>query len=325
MADSPDGKRVAVAVTDAAATLLRVFDAVTGKELLSLGDHTGAVRSLAFLADNRTLVSASADKTVRLSDVNLLNVIDAHAGGVAGCAFLPDGVQAVSGGADKTVKLWNLTTGQAVKTFGPLPDAVSAVAVSKDGRGSAPAAGQGSGDQGVDGRRRQWEAADADARGGVRRRPVVQRRQDEDRHGRRRQPGARLGRGDRPGIAVVPARRGGARRGLPPERRRHRGRWGGQDGDGRDAQLRSVGRGRLGGSRGGGDAGWGPRPDRERRPTGKVKLWNATSWGVTNAALRQRRHDKPVAGRDRLEEQRSLRRGRLAPDEHGAYFQLCGR
>ena len=86
---SPDGKRVAASVTNKAGTLLHVFDAANGKELFSLGEHTGAVRSLAFLADNRTLASAGADKTVRLSDVNLLAVIDAHAGGVAGCAFSP--------------------------------------------------------------------------------------------------------------------------------------------------------------------------------------------------------------------------------------------
>src|SRR5439155_13986251 len=62
VAVTPDGKRVAAAVTDAAGTLLRVFDAATGKEVLSLNEHAGAVKSLAFLADNRTLVSASADK-----------------------------------------------------------------------------------------------------------------------------------------------------------------------------------------------------------------------------------------------------------------------
>jgi WD40 repeat protein len=139
---SPDGKRVAASVTDAADTQLHVFDAESGKELVSLGEHTGAVSSLAFLADNRTLVSAGADKTVRLSDVNLLSVIDAHAGGVAGCAFLPGGVQAVSGGADKTVKLWNLNTGKMVKTFGPMPHAITAVAVSKDGLQVGAAAGK---------------------------------------------------------------------------------------------------------------------------------------------------------------------------------------
>ena len=117
------------------------IDAANGKELMSLNEHSGPVASLAFLADNRTLVSASADKTVRLADVNILAVIDAHADGVAGCAFLPDGVHALSGGADKTVKLWNLTTRKLVKSFGPLPDAVTAVAVSRDGVEVGAAAG----------------------------------------------------------------------------------------------------------------------------------------------------------------------------------------
>ena len=78
VAVSPDGKRVAAAVTDATGTLLSVFETGRGMELLSLGEHTGEVRSLAFLADNRTLVSASADKTVRLSDANILTVMNAH-------------------------------------------------------------------------------------------------------------------------------------------------------------------------------------------------------------------------------------------------------
>ena len=42
---------------------------------------------LAFAADNRTLVSASADKTARISDVGVVTVLEAHAGGVAGIAF----------------------------------------------------------------------------------------------------------------------------------------------------------------------------------------------------------------------------------------------
>ncbi len=42
---SPDGKHVAASVTNAAGTLLRVFDAVSGKELVSLSDHIGPIRS----------------------------------------------------------------------------------------------------------------------------------------------------------------------------------------------------------------------------------------------------------------------------------------
>jgi WD40 repeat protein len=129
---SPNGQRVAASITDKAGTALRVYDVASGKELLNLADHTGAVRSLSFLADNRTLATASADKTAKLLDVNVLGVIDAHPGGVTGVAFHSNGTQALTGGADKTVKLWDLATGKAVKTFGPLPDAVSSVAFNRD-------------------------------------------------------------------------------------------------------------------------------------------------------------------------------------------------
>jgi WD40 repeat protein len=129
---SPNGQRVAASVTDKAATALRVYDVASGKELLTLADHTGVVRSLGFLADNRTLATASADKTAKLLDVNVLGVIDAHQGGVTGVAFHSNGTQALTGGADKTVKLWDLATGKAVKTFGPLPDAVTSVAFNRD-------------------------------------------------------------------------------------------------------------------------------------------------------------------------------------------------
>ena len=129
---SPNGLRVAASITDKNVTGLRVYDVPSGKELLNLADHTGAIRSLAFLADNRTLVTASTDKTAKLLDMNVLSVLDAHVGGVSGVAFHSNGTQAISGGADKSVKLWDLTTGKVAKTFGPLPDAISSVTFNRD-------------------------------------------------------------------------------------------------------------------------------------------------------------------------------------------------
>src|SRR5207302_7089243 len=122
--------------------LTQVFAAATGKELQVFADHTAAVRALAFAADNRTLVSASADKTARLSDVGVAAVLEAHAGGVTSLAMHSNGTQAVSGGADKTVKLWDLTKGSAVKTFGPLAEPVGSVAFSKDYTQVGAAAGK---------------------------------------------------------------------------------------------------------------------------------------------------------------------------------------
>ena len=121
---------------------IRIYDVATGKEVQVISDHTAAVRALAFAADNRTLVSASADKTARLSDVAVLSVLDAHTGGVSGVAFHSNGTQAISGGADKTVKLWDLAKGTVAKTFGPLADPVSAVAFSRDYTQIGAAAGK---------------------------------------------------------------------------------------------------------------------------------------------------------------------------------------
>jgi WD40 repeat protein len=139
---SPNGTRLAVAVGGKPAGQVKVFDAATGKELMSFTDHAGAVRLLAFQGDNRTLLSAGADKTARLTDINLLSVLDGHAGGVSSVAFNGAGNQALSGGADKTVKLWDLTTGKVTRTIGPLASPVNAVAFSRDFTQIGAAAGQ---------------------------------------------------------------------------------------------------------------------------------------------------------------------------------------
>jgi WD40 repeat protein len=139
---SPNGLRVAAALPGDKTANVHVFDATSGKEMMTLAQHAGAIRALGFLGDNRTLVSAGADKIVRLSDMNVLAVLDAHAGGVASVAFHNNGTQALSGGADKTVKLWDLAKGQALKTFGPLADPVRAVAFNRAGTQIGAAGGK---------------------------------------------------------------------------------------------------------------------------------------------------------------------------------------
>jgi WD40 repeat protein len=139
---SANGQRVAVAVSGEKTSRVHVFDAASGKELLALADRAGTIPSLSFLADNRTVVSAGADKIVLLSDMNMLATIDAHAGGVTSVAFHGNGTQALSGGADKTVKLWDVAKGQVLKTFGPLPEASRGVAFNRAGTQFAAAAGK---------------------------------------------------------------------------------------------------------------------------------------------------------------------------------------
>jgi WD40 repeat protein/serine/threonine protein kinase len=62
LAFSPDGKRIVGDLEDA----LKVWDAVTGEELLTLRGHTGRVTSVAFSPDGKRIVSAGRDATVRV-------------------------------------------------------------------------------------------------------------------------------------------------------------------------------------------------------------------------------------------------------------------
>jgi WD40 repeat protein len=128
----PNGTRMAVASDNKGNPIIRVADLANGTELVSFAEHTGAIRSLQFAADNRTLISASADKTVRYFDAGVIASWNAHAGGVNAVAFHNNGTQALSAGADKTIKVWNLADGKAVQTLGPITDAVSAVTYSRD-------------------------------------------------------------------------------------------------------------------------------------------------------------------------------------------------
>jgi WD40 repeat protein len=132
IAVSPNGTRLAAASDNKGNPIIRVVDLISGTELVAFADHTGPIRSLQFAGDNRTLVSASADKTVRYFDAGLIATWNAHSGGVASVTFNNNGSQVLSAGADKTVKLWDLSTGKSLRTIGPLADPVSAAVYSRD-------------------------------------------------------------------------------------------------------------------------------------------------------------------------------------------------
>lgn len=125
---SPNGLRVAV--TDAAG--VRILDTSSGKEIQFLADHAAPLKSVAFLVDNRTLLTASLDKTAKLLDVNIAAAFEAHAGGVVAAQYHGNGTQLLTAGADKTIKLWDLAKNAAVKTLGPLPDPIKIAAYSRD-------------------------------------------------------------------------------------------------------------------------------------------------------------------------------------------------
>ncbi len=132
LALSPSGQRVAVAISDQQGTLIRVFDIALGRQIQVLAEHGGPVKSLQFLGDNRTLLTASTDKTARLLDVNVLSAFEAHKDGVVAVQYNGNGAQLLTAGNDKTVKVWDAAKNAVIKTFGPLADPIKFAAYNRD-------------------------------------------------------------------------------------------------------------------------------------------------------------------------------------------------
>ncbi len=143
MAFSPDGQRLASASVD---QTVKVWDARTGEETLTLKGHAGAVLSVAFSPDGQSLASASADGTVKVWDARTGQetlTLKGHTSFVTCVAFSPDGQRLASASDDQTVKIWDARTGQETLTLKGHASIVWSVAFSSDGQRLASASADG--------------------------------------------------------------------------------------------------------------------------------------------------------------------------------------
>ena len=106
MAYSPDGKWLATARSDG---IVKMWDAATGQETLTLKGHTGCLYDVAFSPDGKRFASASDDGTAKVWDATTgleVLTLKGHGGMVSGVAFSPDGQRLASAGPDG-LKLWD--------------------------------------------------------------------------------------------------------------------------------------------------------------------------------------------------------------------------
>jgi RNA polymerase sigma factor (sigma-70 family) len=136
LAFSPDGKTVASGGDD---TVIRLWNAITGKALLSTGPaHRFEVSTLAFAPDGRTLASAgSQDHTLRLWDVATgkeKHPFAGHQHQVFSVAFSPDDKTVATAGWDASIRFWNAATGKQLRRLMEDQPAFPSVVFSPDGK-----------------------------------------------------------------------------------------------------------------------------------------------------------------------------------------------
>ena len=107
--------------------------------------HSGTVTSVDFSPDGNTILSGSADNTLKLWSLEgvCLQTFEGHSGTVTSVDFSPDGNTILSGSADNTLKLWSLE-GVCLQTFEGHSGTVTSVDFSPDGNTILSGSGDGS-------------------------------------------------------------------------------------------------------------------------------------------------------------------------------------
>lgn len=124
----------------AAGSQVVLWDLADGRLLGTCSGHSDTVSGLAFAPDERTLASASHDRSVRLwrtgdgtgPPTPLATLLD-HADRASSVCFSPDGALIAAGGADRTVRVWRTFDRSRVQTLPGHGGAVEALAFSPDG------------------------------------------------------------------------------------------------------------------------------------------------------------------------------------------------
>ena len=102
----------------------------------TIAAHAEPILAIALNAKETQLFTASADKTVKVWDVEsgkLAQTLKGHTASVTSIALPRDGKLAFTGSSDRSIKVWNVETGDVLATLTGHSDNVNAVAVAANG------------------------------------------------------------------------------------------------------------------------------------------------------------------------------------------------
>lgn len=116
---------------------IKIWNAKTGKLVVTLKGHRDCVRRLAWTPNGKILISGSEDHSIRTWSTKTwtqLAVLDEHTDKVWSIAISPNSRILASASKDNTARLWNLDDGQSIGSPLQHADLVACVSFSVDGK-----------------------------------------------------------------------------------------------------------------------------------------------------------------------------------------------
>mmetsp|Transcript_56266 Transcript_56266/g.99812 ORF Transcript_56266/g.99812 Transcript_56266/m.99812 type:complete len:406 (+) Transcript_56266:44-1261(+) len=131
---SPDGRSILTASGDCGTA--RVWDAETGKNLMSLRGLEDIVFSARYSPDGQLVLTGCGDDAVQVWHADsgeLALQLEGHDGAVYSAEWQSNGRRILTGSSDCTAKMWNAKSGQCIRTIEGHGGEVSSVNFSPDG------------------------------------------------------------------------------------------------------------------------------------------------------------------------------------------------
>jgi WD40 repeat protein len=114
---SPDGRHIVSGSMD---NSVRIRNAETGAEILTLEGRSSWVRSVAYSPDGQHIAMGSTDRTIHVWEAGTgrkILTLTGHTATVLSVAYSPDGKRILSGAADTSLRVWDAARGRELQAL----------------------------------------------------------------------------------------------------------------------------------------------------------------------------------------------------------------